>query len=182
MTFHSVLFPSAEDRPPSEALAAPDLFVDLNLNQVVTAITVGKGEYNLTPFFHWPLRDVDLVLYRHEVMRDLEDVVVFDNIKAFATALHSMRETLKELEKRHYRHQKEALFLAAVDAYCGAISSLTRDLGVANLHSRGLLAFRNYLNDYAASDSFTSLLAETTKLKSDLSSVKYTLDIRGCPA
>ena len=179
MTFHSILFPSAEDRPPSEAFAPPDFFVDLNLDQVVAAITVGKGEYNLTPFFHWPLRDVDAVLYRHEVMRDLEDVVVFDNIKAFATALHSMRETLKELEKRHYRHQKEALFLAAVDAYCGAIASLTRDLGVANLHSRGLLSFREYLTDYAASDSFTSLLAETKKLKSDLSSVKYTLDIKG---
>ena len=75
MTFHSILFRSAEDRPPSEALATPDFFVDLNLDQVVTAITIGKGEYNLTPFFHWPLRDVDAVLYRHEVMRDLEDVV-----------------------------------------------------------------------------------------------------------
>ena len=179
MTFHSILFRSAEDRPPSEALATPDFFVDLNLDQVVTAITTGKGEYNLTPFFYWPVRDVDAVLYRHEVMRDLEDVVVFDNIKAFATALHSMRETLKEIERRHYRHQKEALFLAAVDAYCGAIASLTRDLDVANLHSRGLLSFRKYLNDYAASDRFTSLLAETTKLKSDLSTVKYTLDIGG---
>ena len=179
MTFHSILFRSAEDRPPSEALAAPDFFVDLNLDQVVKAITVGKSEYNLTPFFHWPLRDVDAVLYRHEVMRDLEDPVVLDRIKAFATALHSMRETLKELEKRHYRHQKEALFLAAVDAYCTAVASLTRDLDVANLESRGLLSFREYLAEYAASDQFRSLLAETTKLKSDLSTVRYTLDIGG---
>ena len=179
MTFHSILFRSAEDRPPSEALATPDFFVDLNLDQVVKAITVGKGEYNLTPFFHWPLRDVDAVLYRHEVMRDLEDVVVFDNIKAFATALHSMRETLKELEKRHYGHQKQALFLAAVDAYGAAIASLTRDLGVANLHSRGLVSFREYLTEYAASGRFTNLVAETRKLKSDLSTVKYTLDIGG---
>ena len=177
MTFHSILFRSAEDRPPSEAMAAPDFFVDLNLDQVVAAITAGKAEYNLTPFFRWPLHDVDAVLYRHEVMRDLEDVVVLDNLKAFATALHLMRETLKELEKRHYRHQKEALFLVAVDAYCGAIASLRRDLDAANLHSRGLLAFREYLTEYAASDRFTSLLAESTKLKSDLSTVKYTLDI-----
>ena len=179
MTFHSILFPSAEDRPPSEALAPPDFFVDLNLDQVFAGITVGKEEYNLTPFFRWPLRDVDAILYRHEVMRDLEDLVLFGNIKSFGTALHSMRETLKQLEKRHYKHQKEALFLDAVDAYCDAIASLTRDLGVANLHSRGLLSFREYLTDYAASDSFTSLLAETKKLKSDLSSVKYTLDIKG---
>jgi len=72
-------------------------------------------------------------------MRDLEDITLFGNMKAFAMALHSMRETLKELEKRHYRRQKQSLFLAAVDAYCGAIACLTRDLGAANLHSRGLL-------------------------------------------
>ena len=106
MTFDSILFPSGKDRPPSEAVAPPDFFVDLNLDQVVAAITKGKEEYNLTPFFRWPLHDVDAVLYRHEVMRDLEDVFVFDKIKDFATAIHAMRETLKELAKRHYKHQK----------------------------------------------------------------------------
>ena len=153
MMFHSILFPSEDDRPPSEAIAQPDFFVDLNLNQVVAAITAGKQEYNLTPFFHWPLGNVDVVLYRHEVMRDLEDDVLFANIKTFASALRSMRETLKELKKRHYKHEKEALFLAAVDGYCDAIASLRRDLDVAKLHSRGLLSFREYLTDYAASDS-----------------------------
>ena len=73
MTFQSILFKSAEDRPPDGALAQPVFFVDLNLDQIVAAITAGKEEYNLAPFFHWPLRDVDAVLYRHEVMRDLED-------------------------------------------------------------------------------------------------------------
>jgi len=179
MTFHSILFKGAEDRPPSEALAQPVFFVDLNLNQIVAAITAGKAEYNLAPFFYWPLIDFDAVHYRHEVMRDLEDVVLFGNIKTFAAALRAMRETLKQLEKRHYKHEKEALFLDAVDAYCGAIASITRDLGNTNLHSRGLLSFRKYLADYAASDRFTSLLAETRKLKADMSSVKYTLQIKG---
>jgi DNA mismatch repair protein MutS len=177
VTFDSILFPSGKDRPPSEAVAPPDFFVDLNLDQVVAAITKGKEEYNLTPFFRWPLHDVDAVLYRHEVTRDLEDEVVFDKIKDFATAMRKMRETLKELAKRHYKHQKQAMFLDAVVAYCNAIASLRRDLGAGNLHSRGLLSFREYLTDYAASDRFVSLLAETTNLKSDLSTVKYTLDI-----
>jgi DNA mismatch repair protein MutS len=177
VTFQSILFPSAEDRPTSEALAPPDFFVDLNLDQVVAAITVGKEEYNLGPFFRWPLHNVDAVLYRHEVMRDLEDVFVFDKIKAFATALQATRKTLKELAKHHYKHQQESLFLDAVAAYCDAIASLTHDLSAADLHSRGLLSFREYLIEYAASDRFTSLLAETAKLRSDLSTVKYTLDI-----
>ncbi|MGA8715809.1 MAG: DNA mismatch repair protein MutS [Roseiarcus sp.] len=179
MTFQSILFKSAEDRPPDGALAQPVFFVDLNLDQIVATITAGKAEYNLAPFFHWPLRDVDAIHYRHEVMRDLEDIALFGNMKTFAAALRSMRETLKQLEKRHYRHEKEALFLDAVDAYCGAISSLTSCLGLANLHSRGLMSFRRYITDYAASDRFTSLLSQTRKLKADISSVKYTLQIRG---
>ncbi|MFZ1963104.1 MAG: DNA mismatch repair protein MutS [Roseiarcus sp.] len=90
-----------------------------------------------------------------------------------------MRETLKQADKRYYRRQKEALFLDALDAYCGAIDLLARGLGLADLRSRGLLSFRDYLTDYAASDRFTSLLAETKKLKADLSTVKYTLQIKG---
>ena len=179
MMFHSILFESAERRPPSDAFAPPDFFVDLNLDQIVAAITAGKAEYNLAPFFHWSLRDVDAVLYRHEVMRDLEDADVLNHIKSFAGALRSMRETLKQADKRYYRHQKEALFLDAVDAYCGAIDLLARNLGLADLRSRGLLSFRDYLTDYAASERFTSLLAETKKLKADLSTVKYTLQIKG---
>jgi hypothetical protein len=179
MTFHSILFESAERRPPSDALAPPDFFVDLNLDQIVAAITAGKEEYNLAPFFHWSLHDVDAILYRHEIMRDLEDADLLSHIKSFAGALRSMRETLKQADKRYYRRQKEALFLDAVDAYCGAIDLLARDLGLADLRSRGLLSFRDYLTDYAASDRFTSLLAETKKLKADLSTVRYTLQIKG---
>ena len=72
------------------------------------------------------------------------------------------------------------MFLDAVDAYCGAIGSLTSCLGLANLHSRGLVSFRRYITNYAASDRITSLLSgKTRKLKADISSVKYTLQIRG---
>lgn len=179
MTFRSILFESAERGPPGDALGPPDFFVDLNLDQIVAAINAGKEEYNLAPFFHWSLRDVDAVLYRHEIMRDLENADLLSRIKSFADALRTMRETLKQADKRYYRRQKEALFLDAVDDYCDAIDALTRDLGLAELRSRGLLSFRDYLTDYAASDRFTSLLAETKKLKADLSTVKYTLQIKG---
>jgi DNA mismatch repair protein MutS len=178
MTFHSILFESAEHRPPGEALAAPDFFVDLNLDQIVAAITAGKEEYNLVPFFRWSLSDIDEVIYRHEVFRDLEDANLFASMNSFAKEMRSMRETLKQLEKRYYRHQKEALFLKAVDAYCGAITALGRDLNGGDLRSRGLHSFRDYLAEYAKSDLFRSLLTDTKKLKADLSTVKYTLQIR----
>jgi|GEM_PF-5177422 len=39
MTFYSILFAKPEDRPRQETSAMPDFFVDLNLDQVVTAVT-----------------------------------------------------------------------------------------------------------------------------------------------
>ena len=132
MTFHSILFESAERRPRGETRAPPDFFVDLNLDQIVAAITAGKEEYELAPFFYAPLRDIDAVLYRHEVMRDLEDAGLLAPINSFAQTLRSMRDTLKQAGQRHYQRQKEALFLDAVDAYCNAVDALTRDLGAAD--------------------------------------------------
>ena len=130
MTFPSILFAGVERRPRSEALAPPVFFADLNLDQIVAAVIAGKEEYNLAPFFYAALHDVEAVLYRHEVMRDLEDAGLLGHINAFAQTLRSMRDTLKQAEARHYRRQKEALFLDAVDAYCGAVAVLTRDLAV----------------------------------------------------
>ena len=91
MTFPSILFEGAKRRPRSEALAPPVFFADLNLDQIVAAVIAGKEEYNLTPFFYAALHDVEAVLYRHEVMRDLEDAGLKGHINAFAQTLRSMR-------------------------------------------------------------------------------------------
>jgi DNA mismatch repair ATPase MutS len=56
---------------------------------------------------------------------------------------------------------------------------LAHDLTNADVRSRGFLAFRDYLTSYATSAGFTSLLAETEKLKEDLSGVRYCLHIKG---
>ena len=62
----------------------PAFFADLNLDQVVASITAGRDEYDLKPFFYTPLRDVEAVRYRHEVLRDLEKEAVAATFRAFA--------------------------------------------------------------------------------------------------
>jgi hypothetical protein len=51
MVFHSILFERTEDSIRAETLEAPVFFTDLNLDQITDAITAGKQEYNLKPFF-----------------------------------------------------------------------------------------------------------------------------------
>lgn len=180
MTFHSILFErTEEDSIKKETLEAPDFFVDLNLDQIIDAITAGKQEYNLKPFFYTSLNDIDAIKYRHEIMLDLENKILFENIKSFAQRMRAMREHLAQKDKLYYKYQKESWFLDAVEIYCDAVNCLVHDLTLVDLKSRGFLAFREYLTNYTNSDRFTSLLAETKKLKDDLSTVKYCLLIKG---
>jgi len=179
MNFQSILFERTEDSIKKETLETPAFFVDLNLDQIIDAITGGKQEYNLKPFFYTSLNDINIIRYRHEVMQDLENEILFEHIKSFAQKMRAMREHLAQADKRYYKYQKESWFLDAVEIYCEAVTCLVHDLTLVDLKSRGFLAFREYMANYAESDYFTSLLEETKKLKADLASVKYCLIIKG---
>lgn len=65
MAFCSTLF-DTEDCPQDSA-TAPDYFTDLNCDQIVDAITAGKDEYNLKPFFYRCVGSADVIEYRHAV-------------------------------------------------------------------------------------------------------------------
>lgn len=177
MPFHSILFLKTDDIK-KEALEAPAFFVDLNLDQIIDAITTGKQEYHLKPFFYTPLQDINAIHYRHEIFQDLENKQLFESIKSFAQGMRAMRDHLAQANKLHYQYHKERWFLESVSIYCDAVNGLVQDLASADFKSRGFMAFHNYLIDYVRSEDFQSLLAETKKLFEDLSSVKYSLLIK----
>ena len=179
MTFRSILFPRTDDCVPDEGLAAPDFFVDLNLDQVIDAVTAGKAEYDLKSFFYLPLHDADAITWRHEIMQDLDNTPLFDNINAFAREMRSMREHLAQSEKLSCKQQKERWFLDAVGIYCNAVTRLAHDLSIAGLRSRGLLTFREYVTLHTGFYSFTAISERTKKLIADLSAIHYTVLING---
>jgi DNA mismatch repair ATPase MutS len=178
MTFHSILFERTEDGIQKESFEAPVFFIDLNLDQIIDAITAGKQEYKLKSFFYTSLNDIDAIKYRHEIFRDLEDENLLEHIKSFAQKMRSMREHLTQADKLYYKYHKEGWFLEAVEIYCDAVTCLAHDVPLVDLKSRGFLAFREYLINYATSDRFMSLLAETKKLIADLATVRYCILIK----
>jgi DNA mismatch repair protein MutS len=179
MTFHSILFEGASDSASNETCDAPPFFIDLNLDQIVDAITIGKDEYNLKPFYFTPLQDLNTIHYRHGVLQDLENDLLFNQITSFAKQMRVTREYLVQAAKLHHKLQQQSWFIDAVELYGQTTIKLARDLSTLNLQSDGFLAFRHYLHSYIQTDRFTSLLVETEKLKSDLSTVKYCVLING---
>ena len=162
--FCSVLFLHPEDRAESETREAPACFGDLNLDQVVEAVTVAKQAYDLKRFYYSPLHDVDAIQYRHEVMQDLERRPLFEKIEEFARRMRTMREHLKQAEKLYYKLQKQRWFLDAVTVYCSAVRRLAEDLAAENPQSRGFGALRAYLDGYVAGEAFQALAGELQEL------------------
>jgi DNA mismatch repair ATPase MutS len=178
MTFHSILFERADDSTKKETPEAPAFFVDLNLDQIVDAVTARRQEYHLKPFFYTPLRDEETIQYRQEIMQDLENKTLREKIQSFAHQMIVMRRYLAMIEKLYTRNHQEGWFLEAAEVYCEAVTGLAHALGHIDIRSRGLLAFRAYMTNYADSEGFTQLLAETKAVKAALATVKYCVIVK----
>jgi DNA mismatch repair protein MutS len=178
LTFQSVLTEELGDNNKNETIVAPGFFGDLNLDQLIDAITTGWEDYDLKPFYYARLNDLNAIAYRQEIFWDLEDPVLLQAIKSFSERMRGTRTRLKhadEAKRLEYKYAMERLFLGAVEIYCEAIENLLRDLSTADLKSRGLWALRDYLAEYSTGAEFRGLATEARKLKADFAAVKYGL-------
>jgi hypothetical protein len=170
--FRSILSPDRSDAPRDEMRAAPDFFRDLSLDRVVAAITAGRREYDLAPFFHARLADPDAVAYRQEVMREMEDRAARQAVDSFAERMRTMRHRLAAIESP-YPLESQRWHLGAVEVYVEAVERLARDLGDVDLTSRGLVAFRADLADHARSEAFHTLASEARAQAAALAAIRY---------
>ena len=135
---------------------------DLNLDQIVAAIAGDHEERDLiTRVLFAPLHDADAVRYRQEVFQDLENPALFGEVRHFSELISEVRAHLRQAAKMEERYQREGWLLDAAAIYCDAVRSLAGYLASAQIGSRALLAFRDYLASYVASAGFTALTAET---------------------
>jgi DNA mismatch repair protein MutS len=179
MPFSSILFDEPVDSGYIDRSTEPAFFADLNLDQLVDAITANYDEYQLKPFFYRQLHDANSITYRHEIMQDLETDAVVDSLMSFAANMGNMRRHLIGVDRLRHKYQQESWFLDAVEIYCQAVATLTRDLTRVGVRSRGLAAFRDYLGSHIESPIFQQLTTETSELKDELAAVRYCVHIRG---
>ena len=175
--FQSILHPGAGAT--SEAREAPEFFRDLNLDQVVDALTAGRKEYDLAPLFHAPLDDADAVLWRQEVMRDLEDGSTMAAVQAFSEQMRRVRQCLPQAQRHYYKYEKERWLLEGAEVYCGAVEKLRDALHSLAPRSRGLRALQRYLDTYVASAVFRRLAAEARALRAAQRAIRYCVHMDG---
>ena len=177
--FESILFREAKEPDLQGPNALPDTLRDLNLDRVFESITSAWKEFQLTPFFHAPLHSVDAIAFRQEVMRDLEDELAMQAVKAFSDRMRMMAAHRETSVRSYYEHERNRSFLSAVERYCEAVTSLSADLTRLPLRSTGMRSLRDYLSEYRSSAGFEELCERCVRLVSDLAAVKYVLLIDG---
>jgi DNA mismatch repair protein MutS len=174
----SILFARQEDRLDAQRASAPAFFPDLNLDQIVDAVTSAWTDYNLKPFFYFSLNRVDTIRYRHEVFQDLENSATLEQVKSFSLRMRDVRTHLTLVNKLHDRFHRERWFVHAAEIYCDALNQLAGDLAAAPLKSRGLSCFRSYLTAYVAGSYFKSLIQEAQELTTALTAISYCVLMR----
>jgi DNA mismatch repair protein MutS len=177
--FESILFPGPVDPAARETRDAPAFFRDLNLDQIVAAITKNWQEYDLGPFFHTPLHDLDTIAYRQEVMSDLENTPIMQAVCTFSAAMRTMRGYLNRAEKSYYKEEKERWFLNAVMVYVDAVERLQQELQRLAPASRGMRMLLDHLGRYVASAAFRTLATDARRLTAELSAIRYSVVMRG---
>jgi DNA mismatch repair protein MutS len=175
--FTSVLFPQGDALAGFEAV--PDCFPDLHLDEIVAAVTTGTDNDYLKKFFNAPLRDISAVQYRHRVFRDLERQETRKPIQKFVENMRTIRREIGRADKMWHPLQRQGWLAHAVDAYCRTTTQLRDDLTDVQLSSPGLQGFSGHLADYADSDTFRKLAADTAALHTRLHGIRYTVHIHG---
>jgi DNA mismatch repair protein MutS len=174
----SLLFADAQD--PGELDEDRSFAADLNLDQIVAQIAGDREERDLiTTVLFGHLHDPAAVRYRQEVFRDLADRELCGQVERFADRMQQVRAHLRQLKDMREHYQREGWFLDAAAIYCDAVQSLAGHLASAQIRSRGLLAFREYLDSYVASARFTALVSDTADRKEELGRIRYCTRIRG---
>ncbi len=176
MPFHSILF--EKETVLQETNQPPACLGDLNLDQVIDAVTAKKEEYDLKPFFYAPLADAEIIRYRQEIGRDLQNPAWMAQVKAFAEQMASARRSLKLSEKLDYEYHKKGWYLEAALTYCRAVGSLAEALQATSLQSRGFQGLREYVLGYVHSPVFRALDEEARRVRAGLADVKYNILIQ----
>jgi DNA mismatch repair protein MutS len=153
----------------------PPYFHDLNLDQVVAAVTATRAEYGIDTFFKAPLKEPDSVRFRQDVFRDLERLATRGVIESFCSEMRRARGAAQAAAKQHYLRPRQRWTHEAACIYCTAVQDLSDGLAASELRSAGLQAFGDRVTAYLRSTEFTDLRDDASHVKDMLDRVEYTV-------
>lgn len=179
VAFCSILYGDAHPAVGDGPREQPEFFVDLNLDQVVAAMTAGREGYDLLPFLHTPLHTVEQVRYRQQVLADLADGELAAAVRTFAAGMRTVRDRSTQASRMRYACQRAGWVLEAVTEYGSAVQQLADALTRRQPAAPGWRGLCDYLAAYTTTDAFRAPVAEARDLTERLADITYCVRIVG---
>ncbi len=97
--FYSILFPSKEEHERTRLSDVPDCFKDLNLDQIFSPILKRKKEFELDAFFYTSLYNKDIIIYRQDIMKEIEDDTLRSLFNSFSETVYDIVRKMGNIQK-----------------------------------------------------------------------------------
>ena len=95
MEFESIIY--REDHGDTVLDGKLDLFKDLALDDIFTAIKGYIQDAEIESILHMPLKSEDDIKYRQEIFRDLSNSSVYNGIKSFSNSADTLQYNIGKL-------------------------------------------------------------------------------------
>ena len=182
--FFSILYPSKTVCETALSQVSPDFFYDLNLAPVVSSILRGCPGYGLEGLFFTPPKDRETILYRQDIMKDLEDPKTRETVSSCSRAIFRLEKNREEIKKnlssnRWYENSRlsQGRLLECAENYCHEVERLLECLVNRKLASKGMVSFRDYLLSYSSREGYLGIRSEMIHLRKSLSGIHYCMNI-----
>jgi hypothetical protein len=178
--FRSVLY--LHRSPHTATPLNDDALRDLSLDRVLAGLADVRSDADLTAAFLAPLGDVDSVVYRQEIFRDLQNPSVQTAVRNILHRGEDVDANLVKAAKSHYPIERHLWNLTAANTFVDCVESIVEDLGGSlrqTLSSRGLRGFVSYAEGYANSTQFELLRDRARRLRTATDAIRFNVLIRG---
>ncbi|WP_162624442.1 DNA mismatch repair protein MutS [Acetobacterium sp. KB-1] len=184
MEFKSILYQTGYEEKP--VIEEPSYFKNLNLDQLIKAITLDKDDYDLKSFFYSPLKQMENIHFRQAVVTDLEKDDFFRSSSAFSEKIFTLNQqfdqcltSLNRSGDKHQDYLEKGRYLDIIETYCEEVKRYYECLTHSGLKALGFLSLGDFLGDYIHSNAFVNLSKTTSRLKDELFALDYCILIKG---
>ncbi len=175
-SFESLLYPAGASHRLS--VGSAEFLPDLQLDSIIGVASGGDSQ--VSDLFLQPLADIASIIYRQEIMRELEDATLAAHFRAFAHDMQGVRVWLAAAQGASARPLQSARWgLQAAQQYILALRALAAALATARLESAGLQGWHGWLAVYLGGESFTALAEEVQGLQAAFEAAAFNVHLRG---
>ncbi len=172
---NKIVLASKQNKP--DVPLRPGLYLDLNLDQIMDDVLCHETDEELREIYYCLCKDADMVLYRQEVMKALEEKETGAAFKAFLQSMAKAERLLSYGRQAHHAAQRDKYTVDGAALYCDAIRQLLFQTSELHLRSRGLKSFLDMARTYMNEPRIMQLREHTLSARNALELISYGLRI-----